>query len=100
MLESLPEPKARTDSLWAVNVKDRSGGNSAGRAGLVLSLKVFRQVGGECIVGSRAARMAYGKATTPGNAPLEPEKSERMKTVLSEMETHMVFVLTAPGVVT
>ena len=100
MFESLPEPKARTDSLWAVKVRDRSGGNSAGRAGLVLSLKVFCQVGGECIVGSRAARMAYGKATTPGNAPLEPKKSERMKIVLSEMETHMVLVLTTPGVVT
>jgi len=100
MLESLPEPKAMTDSLWAVKVKDRSGGNFTGRAGLVLCLKVLRQVGGECIVGSRAARMASGKTTTPGNAPLEPKKSERMQTVLSEMETHMVFVLTAPGVVT
>jgi hypothetical protein len=93
-------PKAMMDFLCAVKVKNKSEGNSAGRVGLVRSLQVLHHVGAQLAVGSSAARMASGKATSPGNAPLEPAKSARMKTVLSEMETYIVFVLIAPGLVT
>ena len=54
------------DSRWALKVRERLVGYVGCRLGSKWVLRLVFQVGGELGEGSREARIAFGKATTPG----------------------------------
>jgi hypothetical protein len=54
------------DSRWAMKVRERMVGYLGCRLGSKWVLRLVFQVGGGLGEGSREARIAYGKATTPG----------------------------------